>query len=81
MKFNCSCSLAFVSYLLSGVLNQLTNTLLILLELRSFRPTNKQCIQLQRLSCCSILLISFSNVCRYLLTVLSKQQLIQPLGY
>ena len=26
-------------------------------------------------------LISFNNVCRYLLTVLSKQQLIQPLGY
>ena len=25
--------------------------------------------------------ISFSNVCRYLLTVLSKQQLIQPQGY
>ena len=51
------------------------------IELRSFRPTNKQCIKLQRLSCYCIFLISFNNVCRYLLTVLSTQQLIQPLGY
>ena len=51
------------------------------IELRSFRPTNKQCIKLQRLSCYCIFFISFNNVCRYLLTVLSKQKLIQPLGY
>ena len=46
-------------------------------ESRSAWQTNK----LQRLCCYSILLISFSNVCRYLLTMLSKQQLIQLLEY
>ena len=46
---------------------------------RSARRTN--CIKLQILSCYSILLISFRNISRYFLTVLSKKQLIQPLGY
>ena len=43
----------------------------------SIRPTIKQCIKLKRLSCYSVILISFSNVCRNLLTVLSKQLIHQ----
>ena len=44
-------------------------------------PGKQTNYKLQRLCCYSILLISFSNVCRYLLTMLSKQQLIQLLEY
>ena len=45
------------------------------------RPGKQTNYKLQRLCCYSNLLISFSNVCRYLLTMLSKQQLIQLLEY
>ena len=37
--------------------------------------------QITKIKLFSTLLITFSNICRYFLTVLSKQQLIQPLEY
>ena len=53
----------------------------ICLRMKVDWPGKQTNYKLQRLCCYSILLISFSNVCRYLLTMLSKQQLIQLLEY